>query len=525
MKNFSKFIAFLLLVILSVWNYTYANEDKDKQEDWIQVTIKKHEIITRSDVISFLWSLIDEIPESYKYIQVKYTDVEKDSKLEDALKKFVYLDRIPNVEKTIDPSKEIDAFEFYSLAKKLLKVNIDVKYDALSWHIITNTDLVNIRNWYYSIWEYQEDKETEEKKSEPTYSNNLWEKWLILEDVLNTLTNYYYWKADLNKDDLMYSAIQWLASSTWDQHTAYFPPTKSQNFLDSLAWEFEWIWAYVDMPNPWIVRIVSPIKWSPAELAWVKGWDIVIKVEGKEVKEENSLDEVVSWIKWPSWTDVNITVKRADWQEVDLKINRQKIIVNSIETEEISRDTIYIQITWFNLWVAEELKKVLEDVKSKTYQKIIFDLRSNGGWYLDEVLKILSELVPEWQKTAEIRYLNWKKPYYSDGPQLIDLSKYNVYILQNSWTASASEIFIWTLKDYFKNIQTIWEKTFGKWSMQEIQQYKDWSMLKYTTAKWFTWWTDTWIDWIWISPDIELKLDLDAYNKWVDNQLEEAIKK
>ena len=107
---------------------------------------------------------------------------------------------------------------------------------------------------------------------------------------------------------------------------------------------------------------------------------------------------------------------------------------------------------------------------------------------------------------------------------LIDFSKYKLFLLQNSWTASASEIMIWTINDYYKNAKTIWTKTYWKWSVQVIKPYIDWSSLKYTVAKWFTWKTETWIDWIWIEPKLELDFDIKAYQKnWFDNQLDKAI--
>ena len=96
--------------------------------------------------------------------------------------------------------------------------------------------------------------------------------------------------------------------------------------------------------------------------------------------------------------------------------------------------------------------------------------------------------------------------------------------MQNSGTASASEIMIWTLKDYFPKIVSIGENTYWKWSVQTMKQYDDGSSFKYTIAKWFTWKTETWIDWVWFKADIELEYDLEAYKlDWVDNQLQRAI--
>jgi carboxyl-terminal processing protease len=137
---------------------------------------------------------------------------------------------------------------------------------------------------------------------------------------------------------------------------------------------------------------------------------------------------------------------------------------------------------------------------------------------------MLSYLVPKWQNVAVVKYLGYNENIASKGYEGVSLSNYKVIILQNSGTASASEIMIWTIKDYFPNAVTIGENSFGKGSVQTLKEYTDGSSLKYTIAKWFTGKSQTWIDGVWINPDVILELDADAYRKdWTDNQLQRAI--
>ena len=87
----------------------------------------------------------------------------------------------------------------------------------------------------------------------------------------------------------------------------------------------------------------------------------------------------------------------------------------------------------------------------------------------------------------------------------------------------SSEIFIWTVKDYFPKATIIGEQSYWKGSVQTIKSYKDGSSFKYTVAKWYTWKTQTWIDWIGIPVDIELEFDFEKFKKSkIDNQLEKA---
>jgi len=162
-------------------------------------------------------------------------------------------------------------------------------------------------------------------------------------------------------------------------------------------------------------------------------------------------------------------------------------------------------------------------VADTNIKKIIFDVRNNPGWYLDEVSYMLSYFVPEWEATAIIEYTDSKKEFISRWYDLLDASKYELVFLQNGWSASASEIMVGTMKDYFPDMTIIGEKSFGKGSVQSLKNYYDGSTLKYTTAKWFTWKTKTGIDGVWITPDIEIEIDLERLkNAQYDNQLEWA---
>ena len=202
-----------------------------------------------------------------------------------------------------------------------------------------------------------------------------------------------------------------------------------------------------------------------------------------------------------------MTVLR-DWKTFDVEITRAKVTIKDVEYKKINNETFYIQIKVFGDNVFTQFSESLQALNKETWiKKVVFDLRNNPGWYLDKVADMLSMFVDKWNPVAIVDSQDWENIYASVWYKTLDLNNYKVYILQNSWSASASEIMIWTLKDYFPDITLVWEKTYWKWSVQTIKSYIDWSSFKYTIAKWFTWKTKTWIDKVWIKPDIELKQD------------------
>ncbi len=517
MKNLKKIISLIILTSILTLNnnITFAADTS-----WLKITtinLSETTKVTKADIINFFAEYYSsQIPSSYKYIKVNYKNIIRWTKIEDSLKKLIYLDLIANNNINFETKKELNAWWFFRLSEKILWIEIvdaETKEELLN-RLTTKKDIKIVSDF---IWNKNLSINSK------TTNKEIKQKLAILSDVYKTLVDWHYNKDNLDEWKIIDSAISWITKWTEDKHTVYFPPLDSQSFNDSLSWEYEWIWAYVDMEKPGAVRIISPIPGSPSEKAWLKGWDLIIKIDWKEITEQNSLKEVVTWIKWPANTKVILTIDR-DWKIFDIEVTRAKIIITDIESEILNYKTYYLQIKSFWENVSEDFKKNLEELKElKNINKLIIDLRNNWWGYLTEVTEMLSYFIEKWEKTAVVKYHDKEKNYISRWHELIDFSKYKIVILQNSWTASASEILIWTIKDYYPNIEIIWENSYWKWSVQVIKGYTDWSILKYTIAKWFTWLTETWIDWVWIKPTIELEFDLEKFNKnGFDNQLEKA---
>lgn len=510
MKN--KILLSLIISVCIFYSNTYAEIKITPSE--IKTKQSENEIhLNQENVFVFLANRVDEnIPESYKYINLKFKWVIEWSEMENALKKLVYLNLIENSNTKLSPEKQVDKNFIYKLSKKILDINLEKE------------DLIKEKATFKDIQIIKNRAEREDNIFKTSWDKEIRTKKSIFFDVYNTLKYWHYDKEKIDEVELLDSAINWLTKWVWDKHTSYFPATESKNFYENLNWEFEWIWAYVDMQEPWVLKIISPLKSSPAEEAGLKWWDIVTKVNWVEVTKQNSLLEVISWIKWPAWTSVMLTIDRK-WKIYDIEVKRAKIVINDIEYRLITKDTVYIEIKSFWENVSKQFAEALMYTKErKNTKKIIIDLRNNWWWYLDQVADMLSYLVDKWEPTAIVEYL-WKdKNYYSKWYSLINPNDYKIVLLQNSGTASASEIMIWTIKDYFPNSVIIWEKSFWKWSVQTLRTYSDTSFLKYTVAKWFTWKTKKWIDWVWITPDKEIIFDLENFrSKWYDNQLEEAL--
>lgn len=488
-----------------------------------------NDYISREDAFIFFASQYkSELPDSFQYIDILFKDVVPDSQLEDALQVLVYLDKIKNTPVNLSPKTPMNVHMFESFTKNIMGLNIskDISPSEKRSQLVDKNELTGIQEILTSQKREQAKISVTPQTQINVTSWSLWEKEDILIDVYNTLSQWHFDSDSFEKDQLIDGAIKWLADWTGDKFTTYFPPTESKDFLWSLEWEFEGIWAFVDMPNPGEVIIVTPIVDSPAEKSGVKWGDRVTHVDGVEIMSQNSLQEVVSWIKGPAGSIVELTIVREGKSNpFNISITRGKIVLKEVEHERINSSTYYIQIK--NFWenVDTDFESALQALKQESgVRKIIFDLRNNPGWFLDEVSRLISHFIDQWLPTAIVDSGDNETVFRSLWYGTINLNNYEVIFLQNSWTASASEIMIGTLKDYFPEVTIIWEQSFWKGSVQSLKKYNDGSTLKYTSAKWFTGKLRNAIDGIGITPDEFLEIDTDllqSSNK--DNQLERAI--
>lgn len=438
-----------------------------------------------------IWS---DIPESYKYIKLNFKNINHTWKVYEALQKWVYMDLLPNQNIDLKLNKKITQKQVSILIKS--NFNIDVQY--WSWATVTPDRLGNI------LLQIQE-----------TDSQNISTQDKIMEHIYNTLKSNYFYE-DLLKDDIMnYWAIKWMVKSLNDPYTEFFTPDEAKEFNEDINWEFEWIWAYLEKNKSWNIIIVSPLKWSPAARAWIQAQDIIKQINNKEITHDINLTEVVKMIKWIKWTTVKLKIERWDMQ-LEFIITREKIIIENIESKVLNNKYCYMAIHMFSFWINKDFDSNMENFKD--CPKYVFDVRNNPWWWLKEVADMLWYFVPDWEPVVTIKDRYWSEDLKAKSKKY-KINK-NIIILINWWSASASEIFAWTIKDYIPNTLLIWDKTFGKWSVQSIIDYTDWSMLKYTQAKRYTWKFKRNIDKDGIDSDIKIKDNPETKNDEVLDSIE-----
>jgi carboxyl-terminal processing protease len=159
-------------------------------------------------------------------------------------------------------------------------------------------------------------------------------------------------------------------------------------------------------------------------------------------------------------------------------------------------------------------------VSAGSYSGIVLDLRNNPGGYLETAVSTISDWVDPGQTAVkEIGYAKTEKVYKTAGiPRLKGIK---TVVLGNGGSASASEIVAGALQDYGV-AKLVGEKTFGKGSVQELQDLKDNTEIKITVAKWYTP-KGRGIHKVGLEPDVKVELTAEDFQAGKDPQMDKAV--
>ncbi|MFA6917907.1 MAG: S41 family peptidase, partial [Candidatus Gracilibacteria bacterium] len=205
----------------------------------------------------------------------------------------------------------------------------------------------------------------------------------------------------------------------------------------------------------------------------------------------------------------------------EVSIVRAKIDIESVTVEKLKNDIVYISVNQFNDKTSTEFGKAISEMILTPPKGLIVDFRYNGGGYLDIAVDLLSYLLPVKSKAVEIRQKDDKNEmmYTNGNPKLIDVP---LVVLVNDGSASASEIVAGAIQDLDRGI-IMGTKTFGKGTVQEVENFKDGSSIRMTIAKWYTP-AGRNVNKVGLTPDVVVEMKDSDVEKKVDTQKEAAVK-
>lgn len=308
-------------------------------------------------------------------------------------------------------------------------------------------------------------------------------KWIELHsEILKELNRSYV--DSLPVDRIEKAGVSAMLSNL-DPYTIYIPEEDNENLEMMLKKTYGGIGAVIYKPSDSTNVIINePYEGSPAARAGLRCGDEIMEVDGVSVIGHDS-KESSDMMKGNPGTTVVFKVKKLRGGIENVKIVRERIHIPDIEyVGMLDSKTGYIVQSGFTQGVSAELKKnILKLKKENGMEKLILDLRGNGGGLLAEAIDIVSLFVPKGSIVVTSKGANASDSFRTTRDP-IDLNL-PLVILVDGGSASASEIVSGALQD-MDRATIMGTRTFGKGLVQSIRTLPYGGTLKVTTAKYYT---------------------------------------
>lgn len=304
-----------------------------------------------------------------------------------------------------------------------------------------------------------------------------------LSDIFSRIKSDYV--EEVEDKVLLENAIKGMLSGL-DPHSTYLNPDEYKELQIGTTGQFGGLGIQVGMEDGF-VKVISPIDDTPAFRAGIEAGDLIIRLDDKPVKGM-SLNDAVKIMRGKPGTDIKLTIVReGEDKPLEITVTRDIIKVASVKNRMLEPGYGYARITNFQSKTPRDLLKAINSLKEEygnELKGLVLDLRNNPGGVLNAAADV-SDL-----------FINKGKLVYTEGR--IENSKFEfnakpgdvmngapIVVLINGGSASASEIVAGALQDHHRAV-VMGSKSFGKGSVQTIQELRSGGAVKITTARYFT---------------------------------------
>lgn len=305
-----------------------------------------------------------------------------------------------------------------------------------------------------------------------------------LREIINYIEKDYV--DEVNTDELVEGAIAEMLDDL-DPHTVYIPATDAQIYNSQLKGNFDGVGLQFEILRD-TITVIRPLKNGPSEKLGVVPGDQIIKVNGENVTgSEINNRKVLELLRGPRGSQVSVTFKTSGEPElISYTIERDRIPEESIDVAfMIDQEIGYIKVQNFSATTSTEFEEALKKLKGRGLEKLIIDLQSNPGGYMDAATDMVDQLLVEDKlilnrKSSRTRYSTETRStadgLFEDGA---------VIVLMNEGSASASEIVAGALQDHDRAL-IVGRRSFGKGLVQLPISLSDGSELRLTIARYYT---------------------------------------
>ena len=300
-------------------------------------------------------------------------------------------------------------------------------------------------------------------------------------DVYSRIKADYVEPVDDKK--LLEDAIRGMLSGL-DPHSNYLNPEEFNDLRIGTTGQFGGLGIEVGMENGF-VKVISPIDDTPASRAGIKAKDLIIKLDDKPVKGM-TLNDAVKLMRGKPNTDIKLTIVReGESKPLVITITREVIRVKSVKNRMLEPGYGYVRITSFQSRTTTDLLAAISKLQEENkLNGLVLDLRNNPGGVLNGAVGVSDAFLNDGLIVYTEGRIDDSSLKYTATPGDA-LNGAPLVVLVNGGSASASEIVAGAIQDHKRGI-IMGFKTFGKGSVQTIQELRNGAAVKLTTARYFT---------------------------------------
>lgn len=308
--------------------------------------------------------------------------------------------------------------------------------------------------------------------------------WKV-QQLLDLVAETYVDSVDI--DSVQNGAINHIISHL-DPYSNYLVPNESQRQTEILEGTFEGIgMEYFNLNDT--LMIVSLINGGPADKAGFRVGDRLLRIGDEPVAGVHvSRESVEKLIRGRRGTSVSIHVKReGEEMRTPIEVVRDQVTVSSLDVVYMIEPGIgYVKVRRFGINTADEFRQAILELKKQGAQKLILDLRDNGGGYFHIAIKMASEFFADKRLIVYTEGAHEaRREYFSDSENGGNFATGQLAVLINENTASASEIVAGAIQDWDRGT-IIGRRSYGKGIVQEQFDFSDGSTVNLSIARYFT---------------------------------------
>ena len=289
---------------------------------------------------------------------------------------------------------------------------------------------------------------------------------------------------DVSYRDLVYASIGGMLRNL-DPHTSFLPPVAYDTMRERQQSSFYGLGIYVGTRNGRLT-VISPIEGTPGYEKGIRAGDIIHLIDGEPTEEMNP-NEAIRKLKGPKGTDVTVTLLRPGFDEpLEVTVTRAEIPQETVRhAHMLTPETGFLWITDFSRSTGGEVARALADLKEQGMERLILDLRFNGGGLLDQAIEVSDQFVPPGSTIVETRgRIDSSHQSYGSTGRYEPLGL-PIVVLVNAGSASASEIVSGAIQDHDVGL-VVGESTWGKGLVQTVYELSYGAGLALTTARYYT---------------------------------------